>query len=86
VAISQLEAGIDVDVVFSDIVMAGGTSGYDVARWVRTHRPGLGLLLTTGFADEAVRDSTADLGDIPILAKPYARAQLAEAIQRCLEM
>ena len=34
-----------VDVVFSDIEMAGSVDGFGLARWVREHRPGLDVVL-----------------------------------------
>jgi PAS domain S-box-containing protein len=84
-AIAALEAGADVEIVFSDIVMVGGVSGFDVARWVRRHRPGLALLLATGYAEEALRERSADLNDIPIMDKPYSRADLAAALGNVLK-
>ena len=59
-AVAVLEAGTPVDLVFSDVVMAGGLSGYEVARWIRENRPGLKVLLTSGFVTEiAKRDDTS---------------------------
>jgi PAS domain S-box-containing protein len=68
------------DLVFSDIMMAGGMSGYDLAEWVRTNLPAVKVLLTSGFSDE--RASRPDITGIElrVLRKPYAIADLAEAI------
>ena len=43
-AITLLEAGEPVSLVFSDIVMPGGMTGYDVAEWVRSMKPDLKVL------------------------------------------
>lgn len=81
-AIRILESGADVQVVLSDIVMAGGISGYDVARWVERNVPHVKVLLTTGYAAEEAR---ADAAEIPVLRKPYARAALAVALRNALQ-
>jgi signal transduction histidine kinase/CheY-like chemotaxis protein len=83
-AVAELEKGEKVDLVFSDVVMAGGMSGVDLARWVREHQPGTRILLTSGFADVAEDDAAAGL-DIKLLRKPYKQADLARAVREALE-
>jgi PAS domain S-box-containing protein len=83
-AIRMLEAGEDVQIVLSDIVMAGGVSGYDVARWVREHAPHIKVLLTTGYAAEEA-EAKPDAADVAILRKPYKRADLALALREALK-
>jgi len=80
-AIRLLQSRDDIQVVLSDIVMAGGVSGYDVARWVGEHAPHVGVLLTTGYAAEETRPDAADFA---ILRKPYKRADLAIALRAAL--
>jgi PAS domain S-box-containing protein len=80
-AIRMLEAGEDVQLVLSDIVMAGGVSGYDVARWVQKHAPHVKVLLTTGYAAE---EAKSDAADVAVLRKPYKRADLAVALRDAL--
>jgi PAS domain S-box-containing protein len=83
-AIRMLEADEDVQIVLSDIVMAGGVSGYDVARWVREHAPHIKVLLTTGYAAEEA-EAKPDAADVAILRKPYKRADLALALREALK-
>lgn len=83
-AIGLLRAGEHVDLVLSDIVMAGGMSGYDVASWVREHAPHIRVVLTTGYAAEEARHAPWEAGNRPILRKPYKRAQLAVALHDAL--
>jgi two-component system CheB/CheR fusion protein len=83
-AVAVLEKSEKIDLVFSDVVMAGGMSGVDLARWVREHRPDTRLLLTSGFADVAEDDAAAGL-DIRLLRKPYKQADLARAVREALE-
>jgi PAS domain S-box-containing protein len=84
-ALEVLKSDQAVDVVFSDIVMAGGMSGFDVAQWVHTHRPELRLLLTSGYADEALRVQERQAAGLKILRKPYNRSDLARAIRQTID-
>ena len=84
-AVNILEAGHNADLVFSDVVMPGGMSGFDVVRWVRSNVPAIKVLLASGFADDVVRDQERPLADIKILRKPYNRSALAHALRRALD-
>ncbi|MDX2158371.1 MAG: PAS domain S-box protein [Hyphomicrobiaceae bacterium] len=74
-----------IDIVFSDIVMAGGMSGFDLAERVAAGWPGVKLLLTSGFADEVLRGRGRPGQNLPILTKPYSRSELARAFRRLLD-
>jgi PAS domain S-box-containing protein len=67
-----------VDLVFSDIVMPGKMDGLALAHRLRQIRPGLPILLATGYSDAAVNVR----GDFPILRKPYEIHELSQAIAR----
>ena len=83
-AVAVFETGEKIDLVFSDVVMAGGMSGVDLARWVRERRPGARILLTSGFADVAEDEAATGL-DIRLLRKPFKQADLARAVREALE-
>lgn len=73
--------------VFSDIVLTDGKTGYDLARWVEKHRPDVSILLTTGY--DAGDKALAQSEDNPLirrLEKPHSTTQLAEEIRRILEV
>lgn len=84
VAIKILASEIHVDLVFSDVVMPGGISGLDLARWIRTRRPDLKIVLTSGYADELASED-ADLPDVATLRKPYSQAELMRTLRACLD-
>jgi CheY-like chemotaxis protein len=67
-AIAVLGTGTTVDVVLSDVVMAGGMSGVDLARWLKERRPDVRVLLSSGFADIVQDEAAADL-DLKLLRK-----------------
>jgi nitrogen-specific signal transduction histidine kinase len=67
-----------VDFVFSDIVMPGKMDGLSLAHHLRQIRPGLPILLATGYSEVAA----GVRGDFPILRKPYEIHELSEAIAK----
>jgi PAS domain S-box-containing protein len=67
-----------VDFVFSDIVMPGKMDGLSLALHLRRIRPGLPILLATGYSDVAA----GVRGDFQILRKPYEIHELSEAIAK----
>ena len=83
-AIAMLEQRHDIDLVFSDVVMPGGVSGFEVAEWVRTNRHGVRMLLTSGFAPEMARITSGARTPARLLRKPYKQEELAQAIRDAL--
>lgn len=76
-ALQLLEEGLLPQLVLTDIRTPGQHNGMDVARWVRSNRPTIPVLLQTGFAQE-------NTADFPILHKPYLAEELSEAIRKLL--
>ncbi|AWJ85967.1 hybrid sensor histidine kinase/response regulator (plasmid) [Azospirillum sp. TSH58] len=68
-----------VDVLLSDVVMPGGMSGIDLAREARARRPGLPVILATGYSEDIARAT-----GIPVLAKPYRIDDLVGRIDAIL--
>jgi CheY-like chemotaxis protein len=67
-----------IDMVFSDVVMPGKMDGLGLARHLKAIRPGLPILLTSGYSDAALNVR----GDFPILRKPYEIHELSRAIAK----
>jgi signal transduction histidine kinase/CheY-like chemotaxis protein len=81
-ALGALANGRAVDLVFSDVMMPGGMSGVDLAREVKRRRPGLPVLLTSGFAEAARAGAEAE--GVSLLPKPYRLEDLAAAARDAL--
>ncbi|WP_347542256.1 ATP-binding protein [Roseomonas sp. CAU 1739] len=69
-ALQLLREGVPADIIFSDVVMPGGMSGVDLAREARTLRPGVGVLLASGYAAEALAKH-GGAGEFDLIGKPY---------------
>lgn len=70
-----------IDLVFSDVVMPDGMSGVELARRITSLRPGLPVLLTSGYtAQRAIPDMPAG-GGLALLKKPFTQAELSIAIR-----
>ncbi len=84
-AMRLLEQGEVVDLLFTDIVMPGGMSGRELADAAWRLRPGLRVLFTSGYTENAiVHHGRLDAG-LQLLPKPYRRADLARAVRVALE-
>lgn len=83
-AYRMLQDGLRPDIVFSDLVMPGHLNGYDLAANITSEFPQIKVLLTSGYASDAVTGSMAH--DLPydILHKPFRQADLARRLQALL--
>ncbi|WP_127142805.1 PAS domain S-box protein [Pelagibacterium montanilacus] len=83
-AMDVLAAYPEVELLFTDLVMPGGMSGYDLSTRARELFPGLKCLLTSGYAEELTRADKLTEANLKVLRKPYRMAELAEAIAEAL--
>ncbi len=83
-ALDLITAGQTFDLLFTDVVIPGGMSGRELAEEVAKLRPGVKVLYTSGYTDNAiVHHGKLDDG-VMLLTKPYRRNQLAEMIRKAL--
>jgi two-component system, NtrC family, sensor kinase len=80
-ALDVIESDRTIDLVFSDIVMPGAINGLDLARRLCRQRPGLPVVLTTGYSS-ALRDAAPD--GFTLLTKPYDLQTLHRVIEDTL--
>ncbi|MGE0666594.1 MAG: ATP-binding protein [Sphingomonadales bacterium] len=79
-ALEILETGETVDVMVTDLAMPG-MNGVELTRLARKTRPGLPVLLATGYAE---LPSVTGSG-LPRLSKPYEQADLKAHVDRLLD-
>ena len=79
-AYDMLKSGLKPDLVFSDVVMPGTLDGVGLAHKAQSEFPGVKILLTSGYADDAQNVRR----HFDILQKPYRQTLLAEKLQAML--
>jgi PAS domain S-box-containing protein len=83
-ALVVVRSGVHIDLVFTDIVMPGPLRSPDMARQAVQILPGLKVLFTSGYTQNAiVHGGRLDPG-VELLSKPYSREQLAQKIRQLL--
>ncbi len=78
-ALDMIDQIIDIAILVSDVIMPGGINGRQLAETVLTRRPDMRIVLMSGYTDETDTDGASDL---PVLAKPFVRQDLARALLR----
>jgi PAS domain S-box-containing protein len=83
-ALLKLAASPDIDLLFTDVVMPGGMSGWELAELARQGRPGLPVMFCSGYPREALIEQGSTFADPVILTKPYGKAELAVRLREAL--
>ena len=84
-ALESLKRTPDLDLLLTDIVLPGGMNGRQLADTARALQPGLKVLFTSGYSENAiVHHGRLDPG-VELLSKPYRRDELAAKVRRVLE-
>lgn len=82
VAAAILERDSAFDLLFTDIVMPGTLTAVELAQLAQRHRPGMAVLLTSGFARGLIPDHTRS--GYPMIAKPYSSDALSTKLRSVL--
>jgi two-component system cell cycle sensor histidine kinase/response regulator CckA len=79
-----IDPALDVDVLVTDLVMPG-PSGIESARTIRAGRPGLPVVLMSGYPANTLCADGLDSDDIEVLGKPFSAADLLRRVAAALE-
>jgi len=83
-ALTIIDKGEKIDLLFTDVVMPGSINGWQLATEALHRRPALKILYTSGYAKiDMSRDGHLDT-DVLLLAKPYRKVDLAKMIRTAL--
>jgi CheY-like chemotaxis protein len=75
----------DVDLLFSDLLLPGGSDGDQLASEASRRRPGLKVLLTTGYARDAILYQGRLDHEAGVITKPFTYADLAARVRDALD-
>ena len=83
-ALTIAASGVHIDLLFTDVVMPGVLRSPEMARRAVQMLPGLKVLFTSGYTQNAiVHGGRLDPG-VELLSKPYSRQQLASKVRQVL--
>jgi PAS domain S-box-containing protein len=83
-ALAVIEAGHHFDLLFTDVIMPGAMNGRQLANEVQKRKPGLKVLFTSGYTENAIiHHGRLDTG-VLLLAKPYRKSDMAGMIRKAL--
>ncbi len=82
-AVGMLRCHLGIRLVLTDILMPGALNGFDLAEWIRHHRPDVHVLLTSGHFGEIDLPSRLNWSD-RLVRKPYRLADISERIEALL--
>ena len=83
-ALSVIDSGISIDLLFTDVVMPGSLKSAELARKSKERMPGIAVLFTSGYTENSiVHGGRLDAG-IELLSKPYTREALARKIRHVI--
>jgi nitrogen-specific signal transduction histidine kinase len=80
-----LLAAEPIDLLFSDVLMPGGASGFDLAREATRRWPQLHIVLTSGFPNVTQRADMGVPSSVRLLGKPYRKDKLGAVIRNMLD-
>ena len=80
-ALEILRSRQPVDLLFSDVIIPGGTDGVQLAAEARRVRPELKVLLTSGYTAAALSQEHGLPDTLEVVGKPYLREELARKVR-----
>ena len=84
-ALEHLAKLPEIDLLFTDIVLGGEMTGFELAAKAREQHPHLPVLFTSGYEYASMGIDSRTFGAFELLRKPYRREQLGAAIRRVLD-
>lgn len=83
-ALAIVETVAAIDLLFTDLVMAGPIGGRSLAERAAEIRPALKMLFTSGDTENAIVHNGRPDPGVELLCKPYGREHLAAKLRRVL--
>ncbi|MGP8201051.1 MAG: response regulator [Limisphaerales bacterium] len=73
------------DLLLTDMVMPGGLSGLQLGALLRAQKPGLKIILSTGYSEVLADAGVVEEEGFTFLHKPFSNQILAETVRKCFD-
>jgi len=83
-ALALFKSSKGIDLVFTDVVMTEGMTGYDLAMAIRKIDSDMPVLLTSGYAEDVINAEKLAATGLSLLRKPFKLADLDDALNKLL--
>ncbi len=83
-ALTMIEREPGIDLVFTDVIMAAGLNGIELAQAIKEESPDLPVMLTSGYTAQRLVPTDGNRS-LPLLRKPYTLGQLADALNELIK-
>lgn len=83
-ALAVLDSTPKVDLLFTDVILPGGMNGRQLAEEAQRRRAGLKVVYTSGYSENVFAHQERIGPGLPLLTKPYGKAELARMLWEVL--
>ena len=83
--VDELDTADRPALLFSDVIMPGGINGFMLARKLRQQVPKIKVLLTTGYAGDALGVGSDSASEFEVIKKPYKLDEMARRVRMVLD-
>ncbi|KAG9600326.1 hypothetical protein KCV01_g7992, partial [Aureobasidium melanogenum] len=81
-ALSIVDSGIPIDLLFTDVVMPGSLKSTELARKACERLPGMAVVFTSGYTENSIVHGGRLDESVELLSKPYTRESLARKLRQ----
>jgi nitrogen-specific signal transduction histidine kinase/CheY-like chemotaxis protein len=75
----------EISLLFADQIMPGGVYGLELCKRLRTVKPTLRGIISTGYTTRVIDPAELAMEGIDFLPKPFSSEALANAVRRCID-
>lgn len=79
-ALAQFTGHNNIELVFTDVIMTDGMTGFELAEKIRERDAQVRILLTSGYAEDHLDSDRLQSSGLHLLKKPYTNAELEQAV------
>lgn len=76
-----LESGVHFDLLLSDVILPGGTSGPEFVKQIKGHYPNLQVLFMSGYAESMKYQHNGDQEEYDLISKPFRKQEIADRLR-----